>query len=250
MVMAQPTSGEGRRRGRGAGPAITISLVLHALVLVAIGLSVPKPQFSQPAQAPPVKVILLPSFEQAHPQAAAPAPGAARGPTAGRAAPEVILPHVHVPPATTAQAPPSPITAPPNSGEAPPGRPGASVAPGPLPYSESDRGVRAFLRATVGCENPESGRLSPEERARCAERFAKDARGEPPFSSIDPAKRGAYAAQAAADEHRRSMRDNQADSPLFVPCGSFQARETAPAVGANLGGGCLPDTAIGHVKAP
>ncbi len=245
MVTSIATSGERGRRRRGAGPAIGVSIVLHLLFFAAIGLVVPKPKFLQVDQ-PPLTVTLLPSFEHARSQARKVA--GEKAPTSGQAVKQIQLPRVHVPHATAANAPPSPIAAP-SPGEAPSGRPGISNAPGPLPYDESERGVRAFLRGTVGCETPDAVHLTAEEKARCAERFAQDARGGQTFSAIDPAKRGAYAAQAAADEHRRSLRDNQ-NSPLFVPCGSFQARETAPSVGSNLGGGCLPDSAIGHVRAP
>jgi len=247
MVITVPTSGEGERRRRGgAGPAIGVSIGVHLLILAALGLAVPKPKFFQTDQ-PPISVTILPSFENARsqPRQAVPDKSAA---TSGQTPKAMLLPHVHMPRAGAAEAPPSPIAAP-SAGEGSNGRPGTSTAPGPLPYDESERGVRAFLRGTVGCESPDAIHLTADEKARCAARFAQDARGGQAFSAIDPEKRGAYAAQAAADEHRRSLRDNLGNSPLIVPCGSGPPPREFTG-NTNLGGGCLPDSAIGHAKTP
>jgi len=239
MVTSIPTSGEGGRRRRRAGPAIAISLVLHAVLFLAIGLIVPKPHFTV-AEPPPVTLFLLPSLERAQNERSRPtATSASKAPTAGRSAAPIILPHVHIPRATTADAPSSPIAAAP-PGEAAAGKPGTSAAPGPLPYDESERGVRAFLRGTVGCESPDAVHLTADERARCAERFAEDARNGQGFSGIDPAKRGAYSVQAAADERKRAAREGMGPTPIVSCTG----------VGSNMGVGCLPDSAMGHVKIP
>ena len=236
MVTLIPTNGEGGRRRREAGPAIAISLVVHAVFFIAVGLVVPRPQFTQVDQ-PPVLVTLLPSFEHARSQA--PRAETGKSPTSGRAAPDVFVPHVHVPRTAAADAPSSPIAAP-SPAEAAPGKPGTSTAPGPLPYDESERGVRAFLRGTVGCESADAVHLTAEERARCNERFAQDARGAQPFSGIDPDKRGAYSVQAAADERKRAAREGMGASPI-VSCSG---------VGSNMGVGCLPDSAMGRVRIP
>lgn len=243
MVSPDQRSGEGERRRRGAGPAIAISLAIHAALLLAVGLIVPKSRYMG-VEPPPVTVQLLPSLER--PQSVRSRTGAsaaAAGAAAGRTAAPILLPHVHTPRTVAPNAPPSPVAAaPPAPAGLAPGPPGVSTAPGPLPYNATERGgVTAFLRGTVGCESADALHLTSEERARCAERFAQDARRSEEFSGIDPAKRGAFAAQAAADEHKRFMRDNQANAPLFVPC---------TGAGSNFGVGCLPDTAVGHVRTP
>jgi len=241
MATSILTSGEDGRRRREAAPAIILSLVLHAVLILAIGLLVPKTRYYIEGRQPPVTVVLLPALDQIQHERAQPVTAASSAaPKAGRSAPPLALSHIHLARPNVAGAPPSPLAAEP-AGEASSGKPGAGAAPGPLPYDEAGKGVRAFLRGTVGCESAEAVHLTAEERARCAERFAQDARNGQGFSGIDPAKRGAFSAQAAADEHKRSLRDNLGSAPLIVPC---------QGQGSNMGVGCLPDSAMGHVKIP
>ena len=247
MVTAKLTSGDGKRERRGAAPAVAISLVVHLVFFLAIGFMVPRPRLLSFEPSPPLRLILLPAPEEAHPtrSPAAKAPS----PNAGHPPPPLVLPHLHVPQATASRAPPSPLAAPPASaGES--GAPGTRAAPAPLPYEEGDRGVRAFLRATVGCDTPDAVHLTPEEKTRCSERFAATARGAPPVSAMDPVKRAGFAAQAAADDRKRAAREGP-PTDVIVSCGGAgQARDFPSTGNTNLGGGCLPDAAIGHVRIP
>jgi hypothetical protein len=236
MVTANLTSGDGERGRRGAGPAVAISLVVHALAFLAIGLITPRPQFVSIPPSPPLTVILLPSPEEAHPTRQPEATTPAR--TAGSAAAPLAVPRIHVPRALAPSAAPSPVAAAPAAAtpgpaSSPGGRPGSTFAPAPLPYEEGDRGVRALLRATVGCETPDAVHLTPEERARCTERLVEIARNAHPFSGVDPARRAAWDALHV-------NREGVPNAPIV----SCQGQ------GSNFGVGCLPDSAIGRVKIP
>lgn len=237
MVATELNSGERRKRRRGAGPAVAISLVVHAVFLLSVGLMVPHPRMpALLAPEHPLAVILIPAIVPVPP----PPRTQAKAPASARvAAPAPVLPHVHVPKSVAPAAPPSPVPAPApaasNAGKAQ----GAGTAPAPLPYEDADRGgVHAFLRGTVGCENPD--KLTPAERTRCDERFAQTARSAAPVG-IDPAKRGAFSAQAAADERRRGQRDALGSEPLLKAC---------EGPGSNFGVGCLRDSSMSHVRIP
>ncbi len=113
-----------------------------------------------------------------------------------------------------------------------------SFAPAPFPYEDSQRGVRAMLRATVGCSNEDATHLTPAEREACAQRFGKEAKKAEPFSGIDPDKRARFDEQVTADERKRGVRDG-AQPVMIVPCTGN---------GSNFGRGCLPDSAMMHAK--
>jgi hypothetical protein len=219
MAAATLRSGDRLKRRRGRASAVAIALAVHAAFFLAIGLITPRPQFPSFPPSPPVHVILIPTLEPVQVERAPPpqasAPGAERPPP-------IPIPRIHIPrsppPGT---APPSLASAPPSPGGA--GRPGGSPAPGPLPYEEGERGVRAFLRATVGCETPDAVKLSAAERTRCDQRFAEEARNAHPLGVLNTGRHGEFGAP--------SGRDDLPIHPIVACTGQ----------GSNFGVGCLRD---------
>jgi len=224
MAMAVASSGEGRGRRRGVGPAVAISLVVHLAFFLAVGLIVPKPRLQLLAPEPPVQVILIPQLEPERVER--PPPPRTKAQSAERP-PPIAIPHIHIPrtqpleaEAPTVAAAPSPSPAPPGNG-----RVGTSNAPGNLPYEEGERGVRAFLRATVGCETPDALKLTPAERARCDQRFGEQARNAHPLGALDYGRHGNFGAP--------NTRDEIPSHPIVACTGQ----------GSNFGVGCLQDGA-------
>jgi hypothetical protein len=108
----------------------------------------------------------------------------------------------------------SPAAAPPasSSGGAAAGASGGSPtgALTPYPGGAASLGRGGGLRGSLlGCANAEAVGLSPEERARCNERFGEDLAHAPVLDGIDPAKRAAFGAAAA-----RAERDHERDEAI------------------------------------
>ena len=208
-----------RKHRRSAG--VGLSVLAHMVVLAVIGMNVPRPIYRQSSPAPPANIWLMPRLTPAQHrsdhQIAAPKtpPPAPLKPVKAASAPT---------PVETAASPgrPAPIGAKPGQPSAEPGEEG---------------GVREALRTSVGCDADRVVHLTPGEHDRCDQKFGEMAKTAPPFSGLDPLKRGRFDAQAEADERRRANRQGPMQE-LVVPCSGE---------GSNLGGGCLPDSAIVHI---
>jgi hypothetical protein len=83
-------------------------------------------------------------------------------------------------------------------------------------------------------------RLTPGEKDHCHQAAGAAARNTPAFSGLELAKEGRFAAQAESDARRRDSRRGPVPD-LVVRCGD---EPSSTAQGANLGGGCLPPSAI------
>jgi hypothetical protein len=229
-------TGRAGTNGRRPWPILAASVLIHGLVLGVLGFHAPQARWPLADRSPPISVSLVRTTRAAASQPAAETP-VTRGsaPARSRASPE----------AEPASSAPSPVHAAASPAPGTSGSPDASA--GILP---AEAGVRDALRSLLGCQSGAERHMTEEEKIRCSRPFAEAARTATPFSGIDPAKRAAYAAQAAADERKRAARDG-APAEVIVSCGGFgQAHDFPAAGGSNLGGGCLPDSAIGHVRIP
>jgi hypothetical protein len=229
--------GDSRRRRR-AWEAVAVSLVFHAVVFLAIGLIVPRPVTRFLPDNPPVNITLLPPMPREHVHHAKAQSEHTKSPVSSGAARPALA--VHAPVNVRPDAPPSPITAAPSptpgSGASAAAENGTSKAPAPLPYEDGNRGVRAFLRGTVGCDYGPMAHLTAEEKARCAERFANIEKHAPEFSGIPGEKLSGFMAEAAANARKQQYREGTGPRTV-VPC---------QGVGSNFGVGCLPEEAIHH----
>lgn len=209
----------GTRRDRDRRRALGVvgaSVVVHLLVLATLGFSVPRRYDPIVAEPPPLAVILIPRTEpfrthslRAKTTQAATAPAASA--QAPAAPPPPIKPHVVPPPIPSAASPvplPGPLAPTPTEAAH-----GTSIAPGPLPYEDSGRGVRAMLRGTAGCSFVATARLTEEEKARCIQRFGEAAKKAAPFSGIPEEKRAYY---DAVQKRYQTMHSNEAPVSLVA----------------------------------
>lgn len=82
-------------------------------------------------------------------------------------------------------------------------RPGTAIRPAPLP-GDGAGDLRTALRTTTGCASAEAVGLNRREREKCDERFGAAKPKGDPLSAMAADKRGAFDAQAAAqDAYRR-----------------------------------------------
>ena len=142
----------GRRTLRRATGA-AVSLAVHGLLLAAILLTFRT--FRRPPEPEAVTIELLPRLAapELRPRPA-PVAAAGRGPQSARP---------QAPNSPRAGAAPSPIAS-------QPGLPAGAAGPG-----RDLQGVRAALRAAVGCGHDRFLQLTEAERARCAEKLGKGA---------------------------------------------------------------------------
>jgi len=215
-------SGENRKR-RGATGAIAVSIVAHLVALAVLGLAPGRLQPQRFESQRPVELILIPAFRpMARPVNAAPRKGATTS--------SVVVPHVHTPPPS-----PSPSLA-------------AAPTAGP-PNSASGSPIHFYDRRVAGCEREDLILMSETDRFVCQARLAGAAapanpttrRDAPQRTFIPDDKRGAYSVQAAADARKRAAKDK--DVPMTEPV------VVCSGPSANLGMGCLPDSAISRVGA-
>jgi hypothetical protein len=220
-----------RPKRRLGGTAIAVSLAAHLVILAMIGLYAPGLIYREPPPLKATNVWLMPRLtlnQHAPPQHQAvvqktPLPAAAPAPTKA-----VVKPS----PAPTSVPSPAPTAA----------GPGRSPAAGPkfgAPPVEvgPTGGTRDALRTSVGCDADPVVHLTPGERDKCNQKVGEMAKRSPAFNGIDPLKRGRFDDQATADERRRAARDGPLEE-VMPAC-------TGP--GSNLGGACLPDSAIAHI---
>ena len=211
--------------------AIAASLLAHVVALALIGLAVPKMIVHESPQFRSTDVWLMPRLTLNRDVS----PAMHRATTA---APSLSSPRKAAP---VLQAP-SPILAAPTVKTAPntaPGATGAQVHGPPAPVqvgAEQGGDVQEALRTSVGCDFDKTVHLTPAEHERCNQHYGEVARKAPNFNGIDPVKRAGYEAQVEADERRRANRTGPVQE-LVVPCDGE---------GSNLGGGCLPDSAMMH----
>jgi hypothetical protein len=206
------------------GVAIGASVLAHVAVLALIGASVPR-MILPPTPTLSHDVWLMPRLTLE--RAAQTRPSKAR-PAETRASPRAPIEREREPV-------PSPLSAPVATAEA--SAPAAAKGAPPLAGADDGQGVQEALRTSVGCDFDKSVHLSPGERERCNQRYGETAHAAPSVSGMDPAKRGRFDAEAEADERRRADRTGPLKE-LVVPCSGE---------GSNLGGGCLPDSAILHL---
>lgn len=193
------------------------SLVVHAAVLALLGLVAPelRPRPAERAPTPALEVRLEP-LSSALRQAGAPQPRSSAAPVP-RVAPAPFPPLLHRP-LDAEPGPPPPAPTPPRRkpepGPAAPSAPGAPAAAqgsdgaraGPAASGqggalgagqEGEAAMRAYGRATVGCDAAKLVRLTQAERDRCSQRFGEEGRKGVWTDPIPPAKRAAYDAEAA-----------------------------------------------------
>jgi hypothetical protein len=229
LVAGQEPDGRGKARRRRRGAAIAVSLLVHAVVFALIGFNAPR--LIAPALPPldATNVWLIP-----------------------RLTPEAHKPAEHKTAAPASATPSKTISAKPQKAEAPspapaqraaapsapPSGPGAEKGSPPAPAAiQGEGGVQEALRTSVGCDFDKTVHLTPAERDRCNQTTGEQARAAPVFSGIEALKRGRFDDQAAADERRRASRTGPLQQPMPACEGP----------GSNLGGACLPDSAMAHI---
>lgn len=95
-----------------------------------------------------------------------------------------------------------------------------------------------MLRATIGCDYDSVVHLSEDEKTRCADRFAKQARSAPSFIATPAEKLAGYIDEARANERKQRYREGNLPTPIVACTGN----------GSNFGLGCLPADAIHSTK--
>ena len=253
MAGAFAQTGYEARKRRRMGVIVAVSALAHVVVLALVGLSAPKLVFKDLPPERAIYVWLSPDLtRRTHTSNNRPAPKASSAPAASapaRASPTarpvrpVAAPTPH--PASPRPAPP----APPIKAPAAPSAPSAPTVPGGAPAGRSSAlatvegeggGAEQALRTSVGCDYEHMVHLSPAERDKCSQSIGATAKRAPTFNGIDPAKRARFDEQVAADERRRAARTG----PMAQPIGACEGQQS------NLGGGCLSDSAIGHLRIP
>ena len=235
LIAALPLEGDRSVRLGQRWPIIAASVLVHLLVLASLGLTTPRPIYTAGGAEHPIalRLITLPRLK-VHVARNQPQRESSRA-SLTAALPSPLRPHIAPPPVA---GPASPVSAPPGppslAGQAEPPSGVTSFAPAPLPQAEGGRGVRAMLRETVGCDYDAIVHLTAEEKARCAARFAKQAREAKPFVGIPGEKLGGYMAEAAANERKQRYREGNMPTPVVACTGN----------GSNFGLGCLPADAI------
>lgn len=213
---------------------VAASLAAHLVVFAWLGLATQRPTFYVGAGQRPMALQLVRPLRSEPRTARAASTDQKRAPVAD--APTPLRPHLAPP---TVAAPASPVAAAPRApATVAPTPPTVGVAPGPLPAAEGGRGVRAMLRATVGCDYDSILHLTAEEKAKCAERFAKQARNAPTFIATPGEKLGGYMEEVRANERKQRYREGNLPTPVVACSGA----------GSNFGLGCLPADAIHSVK--
>jgi len=195
------------------------SLAVHLLVLSLIGFSAPKLKVFNAANAPAIRLWLAPRSTPESQRRAAESrqrSGTAQAP-------------LSTPPKTS-----SALNAPTSPGTGLQGSPGSRSIPGTT-VDPAGGGVREALRTSVGCDYEAMIRLTPAERDRCNQIYGEQAKRGPASLGVDPSKLIGFAAEAAANERRRALREGPMPNPISSDCG-------------DMGVGCLPDSAITHVR--
>jgi hypothetical protein len=233
LVAGQDSNTRDKTRQR-RWAAVVVSLLAHVVVFALIGLNAPKLVAPAMQALPATDVWLMPRLT---PEIHKPAEHHSE---AARAAPLTSTPKLVKPKKAEA---PSPIQA--AQANTPAQLPAAASGGGrgaPAPPAsagvEDGKGVQEALRTSVGCDYDKTVHLTPSEKDRCSQHYGEVAKKGSVFSGIDPLKRGAFDAQAAADERKRANRTGPVPQPLIACDGP----------GSNLGGACLPDSAIAHLR--
>jgi hypothetical protein len=245
LIAAVPLGRGPLGRSRRLWAIVGASIVIHLVLLSALGLMTSRPSFYISFAEKPVIVQLIPRIQTARVHRAKPSQ-APESKAAVAALPSPLRPH-RVPPPVLAPA--SPVQAPaaaPGQNQSAGQAQGATAAPAPLPAAEGGRGVRALLRGTVGCDYDAIVHLTPDEKARCAERFAAGAKKATPFMATPAEKLAGYMEEVAANERKLHYRDGSMAQPV-VSCSSPDA-VTAVGERTNFGLGCLTKGAIVHSK--
>ncbi len=95
----------------------------------------------------------------------------------------------------------------------------------PYPYGSMPSGGSGLRGSLVGCANADAVTLSSVEKARCNERFGREAGSAPALDPISPLKRAAFDKAAADQDANRRYR-------AAVPTGTTPGK---PGFGAGLG---------------
>ena len=224
------------RRRRSTSAIIAISALSHLVILALVGFSAPQTFWTPPDRSRIATVTLVRPVARRD-RGAAPSPIPS------------IQARASVPGAPRSTPTPIPPTAAPSSPSVPAAAGGSSVAgPAPPPADDGRGGAQAVLRGLFGCDLGAGVHLTPEERARCADRFTQAKHDIDPLIGLDLAKRAAFDRQAAIFATRRAMHDGLPPD-VIVSCGSPQASDWAVR-GSNFGLGCLPDSAHSHTTIP
>jgi hypothetical protein len=164
------------RRAKTAASALA-SLILHGVVLTAMvaGLRITTP----PPEPPAIQVQLVTPFVQPRPI-----------PAAARAARQPVLPPRAAPPVPT----PIPQLPLPQTATAP-------APPEPTPGPGGPKGLLPSLTGKLGCDDPASFHLNPQQLAECQERLAQTAKTAMPLA-LDIAE-----ARLAEYDRNRKCRD-------------------------------------------
>ena len=219
----------GSGKHRRAAWATGLSLVLHVLALtgMVIGLKVVGP----PPEDRAMEVRLVPALTKPQPR---PEP-AQRSPERPNPA-TPLRPHLTPLPASQA----STVTLP------------QTPAPAPAPAPQADAGPKGLLpglSGRLGCDDPLTFHLTPEQRQTCDNRLAKLAREARPLAPNIPDEK-----QADYDRHVRCQKDyrqagvppaNQVESGQLAGDTPAPSQGIGPNFGLNPGLGRVPKGCLG-----